>query len=201
MSLHNFSKDQFALKSLVSGVDKWVLSGIVTPADVYYYQPTDVTTKPLAVYINGSKATEITSDVSSLSTGEWIWTDENSLGRNTIYVRLADESSPDSKSDGYVKCTEPLIINTSTASPEVKRLIVGLNISNYDSSNTSNIQIWKEDVSNNFLAYAWIESSLASLSNSVSNPRTLLKPTDILKAHSERANVSIDITASTSEVI
>ena len=39
----------------------------------------------------------------TLASGEWDWADNDALGFTTIYVRLSDDTDPDSKADGYVQ--------------------------------------------------------------------------------------------------
>jgi len=57
--------------------------------------------EPEAVYEDGEAMSEGTAG--SLSSGEWDWADNDSLGYNTVYVRLSDDTDPDAKSAGYVK--------------------------------------------------------------------------------------------------
>jgi hypothetical protein len=53
------------------------------------------------VYINGVAATKGT--LGSLAAGEWDYGDNDTLGHDTIYVRLADGTNPNTKAAGYVK--------------------------------------------------------------------------------------------------
>jgi len=57
--------------------------------------------EPATVYENASEMTEGT--MGSLSAGEWDWGDNDTLGYDTVYVRLTDSADPDSKADGYVE--------------------------------------------------------------------------------------------------
>lgn len=199
MSFYSLNIQECPLQSLVSGVDKWVLSDIVTPADIYYYSVDDLLEKPLAVYINGSKATENTgTDVTALSTGEWIWGDENGLGRNTIYIRLVDESSPDSKTDNYVQCSQPIEVDLTIT--DTKKLVINLTVSNYDNSSSANIRISKEDSGDNFISYVYLNSSLSNNNVEYEKANVILNSTDKMKVHSDIENVSADITVSTSEI-
>gem|GEM_PF-2420447 len=58
---------------------------------------------PTDVQLNGTDATEGTAG--SLAAGEWDYGDNDTLGFNTLYVRLADGADPDSKDVGYVTYT------------------------------------------------------------------------------------------------
>lgn len=49
---------------------------------------------------NGQEMTRGTAG--SLAAGEWDFADNDSIGGNRIYVRLADDSDPDTKASGYV---------------------------------------------------------------------------------------------------
>lgn len=55
---------------------------------------------PNAVYEDGVAMTQGTVD--SLAAGEWDYADSDTLGFNTIYVRLSDDADPDSKADDFV---------------------------------------------------------------------------------------------------
>ena len=94
--------------SVVNSGYKWELSSSGT--NEYYvelaaggdpdvhYNPAEWSTQ--SVYINGSHVSSGT--IGSLSVSEWAFGDNDSLGFNTLYVRLADESDPDTKADGYI---------------------------------------------------------------------------------------------------
>lgn len=46
----------------------------------------------------------------SLAAGEWDWADNDTLGFNTVYIRLSDSSDPDGKASGYVEAEYALTI-------------------------------------------------------------------------------------------
>ncbi len=56
--------------------------------------------QPDTVQINGSNATEGTAG--SLTAGQFDYADNDTLGYSTIYVRLSDDTDPDTKAVGYV---------------------------------------------------------------------------------------------------
>jgi len=100
---HAFLFARSPRKSLNDGSsDYWSSSSSGT--NEFYYNQGDVSTKPLAVYAGGRLLTEGTAG--SLSPGEWGWGDNDSLGSNTIYVRLSDEVDPDSKTADYMLIVE-----------------------------------------------------------------------------------------------
>lgn len=84
---------------------KWTASGSGT--NEYYLElvgggdPSQET--PGKVQIAGSDATEGT--VGSLTAGQWDYGDNDTLGFNTLYVRLSDGSDPDTKDSQYITYT------------------------------------------------------------------------------------------------
>jgi len=86
---------------------RWVASGSGTAE--YYLQTAGGTSVGLVaspptsggVYINGSAATKAT--LGSLAAGNWGYGDNDTLGYDTIYVRLSDGTDPDTKVAGYIK--------------------------------------------------------------------------------------------------
>lgn len=58
-------------------------------------------TEPTQVNINGSSATQGT--LGSLAAGEWGWGDNDTLGYNTVYVRLTGGGDPDSEAIHYIQ--------------------------------------------------------------------------------------------------
>lgn len=90
--------------SYVSSAWSWTASGSGT--NEYYLRTAasgdpGFTTKPAGILIDGSDATEGT--VGSLAAGEWDYGDNDTLGYNTVYVRLSDGTDPDTKDDGYIQ--------------------------------------------------------------------------------------------------
>ncbi len=89
--------------SIVNSIYQWTASGSGTSE--YYLELSgggDPSVGSLADVIeDGSVMTEAT--VGSLSAGEWDFGDNDALGFNTIYVRLADGADPDTKDDGFIK--------------------------------------------------------------------------------------------------
>lgn len=84
--------------SLTDGsTDQWTDSP-TTPGE-YYYTGSDISAEPHYVFVNGSELTEGT--LGSLSSGEYAWGDQDSLGANTLYVYQS--SDPDSQAAGYIK--------------------------------------------------------------------------------------------------
>ena len=72
----------------------------------------------------------------SLAAGKWAWADNDSLGYQTVYVRLADSTDPDTKAAAYLEAEyvgDPLEIDLTTASVKRKKLL-GVTLRNNGSS-------------------------------------------------------------------
>jgi hypothetical protein len=101
---------------------RWVASGFGTAE--YYLQTAGgasvglVASPPTSggVYINGVAATK--ASVSSLAAGNWGYGDADSLGYDTIYVRLSDGTDPDTKVSGYVKFNQVPQTGETVVDPE-----------------------------------------------------------------------------------
>lgn len=74
-------------------------------ANVYYLQAEGGgqtgLNEPLSITENGTLMTK-NGSISVLAAGEWGWGNADSLGYNTIYVRLADSTDPDTKANGWL---------------------------------------------------------------------------------------------------
>lgn len=90
---------------------QWTASGSGTGE--YYLEatgggnPTGVISgfvEPSAVQENGTAMTAGTAG--SLTASQWDWADNDTLGFSTVYARLADDTDPDTKTDGYVTFTD-----------------------------------------------------------------------------------------------
>jgi len=90
--------------SIRSSAFQWTLS---TGGTTEYYLEvngggsTPITLEPLEVLEDSFPLVEAT--VGSLSVGEWDWGDNDALGFDTVYVRLADSTDPDAKANDYVE--------------------------------------------------------------------------------------------------
>ena len=89
--------------SLVNAVYRWQASGSGT--NEFYCElvaggDPDLN-EPSGIKINDQLADKGT--IGSLAAGEWGWGDNDTLGFDTLYVRLADGNDPDTKESGYIK--------------------------------------------------------------------------------------------------
>lgn len=92
--------------SVVNSSYQWTQS--TTDANAYYLEAAGggdpSLTEPTKVYINKQEATE-GSVTTGLSEGEYDWGDFDTIGFDTIYVRLSASADPDTQADGYVEYT------------------------------------------------------------------------------------------------
>jgi parallel beta-helix repeat protein len=90
---------------------KWTLSGSGT--NEYYLEAAaggnPNINEPDDVAEDNSLMTE--AIVGTLSAGEWDWGNNDTLGYNTVYVRLSDSTDPDGKAADYVEACYNLIMN------------------------------------------------------------------------------------------
>jgi hypothetical protein len=90
MTLKRWAVPSCSLKNLVDGASNfWTVSASLTGE--YYYNQTIQDFEPNAVLINGSVTAKSANALGSLALGEWSWGDNDTIGNNTIYVRLSDE--------------------------------------------------------------------------------------------------------------
>ncbi len=81
--------------------DLWTESSAV--AGEYYYTGTALAAEPNRLLANGSELTQGT--LGSLNAGEWAWGDNDSIGSDTVYVKLS-AGDPDTQTAGYVQAGE-----------------------------------------------------------------------------------------------
>ena len=98
--------------SIRDAIYKWTLSGSGTSE--YYLEASGGgnpnINEPDDVAENDSRMTEAT--VGSLAVGAWDWGDNDTLGYNTVYVRLSDSTDPDGKAANYVEACYTITINS-----------------------------------------------------------------------------------------
>jgi hypothetical protein len=108
-TLRVYKDGSIVLRDLVDAAYKWTASAT---ASEYYLELAaggdPGLLEPNYVYENSVKMTLGTLGL--LAVSEWGYGDNDTLGYNTIYVRLADSSDPDGKAQGYVQV--PFIITT-----------------------------------------------------------------------------------------
>lgn len=125
MALKNWAKQNFDFKSLSdAGVtNKWTVSTVATE---YYYNQSDLNGLPLEVFESSVAMT--LGVLGALAVGEYALGDNDTLGGDTIYVRLSDSTDPDAGVADLVECTDVFTLITGGAGNEV--VLVNTTISN-----------------------------------------------------------------------
>ncbi|RMD45318.1 MAG: hypothetical protein D6834_03770 [Aquificota bacterium] len=136
MSLKSYKIKSFPRKQL----NNWQLSGQGT--NEYYYTGFDILFKPLKVLENNSYMDE--KPIGSLQPGQFGWGNNDALGKDTVYVRLTDNSDPNTKPNGYIlACTEYLLCQKPADVDEF--IIVSMETSNKHPSMTSEVKEIRTD--------------------------------------------------------
>lgn len=93
-----------AQHSRVNNTWRWLQSGATNE---YYLQTAaganPAVPQPRALLAGGIRLP--TGTLGSLPAGSWNWGNNNSLGYNTIYVRLSDDTDPNAKLEGFVQAS------------------------------------------------------------------------------------------------
>jgi len=84
------------IRTFLNGSGEWLASAT---ANEYYYALA-IDEEPATVYENASAMTKGT--VGALASGEWAYGDNDSIGESRVYVRLADDTDPDTKAAGWL---------------------------------------------------------------------------------------------------
>lgn len=138
--------------SIRSASYHWTLSGSGTGE--YYLQSVldgdPSMSEPAVVWENGTAMTVGT--MGSLATSYWDWGDNDSLGYNTVYVRLADDSDPDGKAANYVQAAYVMTVSGDFICSNCKVM-----------AGYGEINIERHDVEN-WITYGTGEDTLASSS-------------------------------------
>jgi hypothetical protein len=147
MTLKAWSQGTCPLKSLVDGVnDFWTLSS--TGTNEYYYNVGDLPLKPNGVYIDGVLYA-IDMSPGSLPAGSFGYGYNDVLEKETLYVRLNDDSDPNTKEAGYIKCSN--VYDVLVVPSEKTATVFSVVVSNY-SLYDANIDIFISDYGGNILS-------------------------------------------------
>ena len=174
MALKSWNLASCPLKSLTDGSsDNWTAS--VTSGE-YYYMGDTLQTAPNTVKINSLGASEGTPG--SLAAGEWAYGDNDGLGVDTLYVRLSDDTDPDSNCADYVQCSEPLTLLTATSGLEC--ILLSLLISNFSYTDDANICVYHM-TSGGVVRFKWVLDIEASNSPFALDSKLVLNDGDMIK--------------------
>ncbi len=112
MALKSWNLASCPYKSLTDGTtDNWTASASGTGE--YYYTGGDLDACPTYVEEDGTSISEGT--LGSLTASSWAWGDNDSLGADTLYIRLSDDTDPDVNGLDFVQCNELLTLLTATS--------------------------------------------------------------------------------------
>lgn len=102
--------------SLVDGVSDFWTDSPATPGE-YYYNPMSIPSSPYFLFTDGTEMAQGT--LGSLGDNEWAYGDQDTLGQDTIYVKLASGIDPDWGASGSLKylATDPDKIICTTHRP------------------------------------------------------------------------------------
>ncbi len=184
MALKSWNLAKCPFKVLTDGVsDNWTQSTAVTGE--YYYLGGTIGTHPNAVLINGEVASEGTAG--TLSAGSWGYGDNDGLGIDTLYVRLSDDTDPDSKGADYVKCSEPLTLLTATSGLEC--ILLSLLISNFSYEDDANIWVYHM-TSAGVVRFKWVLDIAATNSPFALDSKLVMGDGDKLKIMASAEDVA-----------
>lgn len=186
MTLKRWAIPACPYKSLVDGTSNfWTASGSGT--NEYYYNQTISQIEPNAVLIGGDVTAKATNVVGSLAVGQWSWGDNDTLGTDTLYVRLSDGADPDSKTSGHLKCSEPQEL--IEASVDTETIFLSLLIANYSITADANIKIFHIDGTD--ILFQWVIDILVTDSPFALDSKIVLEPGDKFLIMADIENVSV----------
>jgi len=186
MALKRWYISEFSPKNLVDGASDWwtVSSG---GTNEYYYNQGLFQHTPNLVTISGVDTSISSNDAGSLYPGEWAWGDNDSIGEDTIYVRLSTGVDPDTTTSGCVQCSEPVELLEATADKET--ILLSLLISNYSTDDDANIWVFHTDGSN--ILFRWFVDILVDNSPFALDSKLVFEPGDKLLFMSAIDDVSV----------
>lgn len=189
MALKKWNKASFPLSSLVDGVsDFWTASGSGTN-EYYYNQSLSQVQHPSYIDIGGAKTLKSSSALGSLAAGEWGWGDNDTIGNDTVYVRLSDDADPDSKPSGHLKIGQPLEVLQAVESKET--ILLGALVSNY--AKDEDAEAWVIHMSGSTLLMQWYISLAAGSSPLALDTKIVVDPTEQVFVLSDTESLSVYI--------
>lgn len=145
---------------------------------IFYFNGT-IDSKPLKVEINGEEA-DLPSDISSMQTERWFWGNEDSLGSNTVYVRLTDGEDPDVKEEGYIMADVEEYYTILQPAEGNTIITLAILLSNYSDEKDVNVRIIHTD-SSDAVKFKWWITILAASSPFALDSKLVFANEDKLK--------------------
>lgn len=189
MTLNRWAISSCPKLSLVDGTSNFWTTSSGSGTNEYFYNSGLFQHEPNYVSISGTVYEKAAALPGALSVGEWSWGDVDSLGEDTIYVRLLDETDPDTKAEDYIKCSDTFEVLSAALNKETVSL--SLLISNYSSTEGANIWIFQTDGTN--ILFKWYLSILQGDSPFALDSRMVFNSSDQLLIMSDVEDVSIII--------
>lgn len=187
MALKNWSKNGFSYLTLTDGSSDFWTASSVSGTNEYYYNQSNIG-DDAPIYVSASGVALSEGVVGSLGLSEYGWGDVDSIGSNALYVRLSDDTDPDSHVSGYVKCSKSHSIMTAAAGAEV--VILSFIISNFSDALDCIVWIYHKDSSNN-VYFKWLLKIPSESSPFVLDSRLCLNNSDSIFIQSNIENVSV----------
>ena len=181
--LRNWSLTYCILNSYTGSDDLWSKSNSGTNE---YYFTGSLSEEPESLLENERYMDKGT--IGSLSVGEWGYGNNDSLGKNTIYVRLSDESDPDTKSSGYIQ--SPKYNTVLQTVSENETVLFSILISNKHSKLFADIE-FAHTTENDVVYFNWSNKVSPDGSPLVINSRICLNPGDKIKIKSSLESVNV----------
>jgi len=184
MTLKNWNKIDFPLKSLNDGSSNfWTVS--TGNSNEYYYNQNDLEIMPNSVLRSSllSKGT-----IGNLNSNQWAWGDEDSLGYETIYLRLANNIDPDTEVADTIQCAQPYTIMQGTDTKET--IFLSFIISNFSDTDDSVITVLHTDDSDD-IYFKWRITIELNSSPFAIDSKICLNNQDKIKIMSSCEDISI----------
>lgn len=176
MALKRWAISEFDYTALTS----WTASGSGT--DEYYYSGAAIN-EPAYVTVDGSVATE--GALGSLAAGQFGWGDNDTIGHDTVYARLAAGTSPGS-TDVYYFITDTQTLLTAATDEET--ILLHMMINNYSSDDAS-VTVEHTDGSDTLFQY---DLDLLSTDSPFSlDAKIVLEPSDTIQVTSDVPEVCV----------
>jgi len=186
MSLLNNKLSNLPFKSLNDGSsDWWTASGSGT--NEYFYNQTDLPFNPLVLLENGSAMTYVADGMGSLNAGEWTFGDNDSIGDPRVYVRLTDNTDPDSKSADFLLASEFKTIVTAPGATET--ISLSIIVANNETTDVDIVLVIAD--SSDIAQAVWL-FTIGSTDGPLSIPeKIILNPTEKLRIMANKELVNI----------
>jgi hypothetical protein len=176
MALKRWAVPSCPRKNLVDGTSNWWTDNAGGTNEYYYNQPI-FDHIPNTLLIDGSVVGKSSNAPNSLTEGQWTWGYNDTVGGNTIYVRLSDGADPDTKTSGHIQCSEPIQVIEAESGKET--ILLSFLISNYSTTSDANVWFFQVDALNAVLFKGVLDIS-ATNSPFALDSKIVLEPGDKL---------------------